>query len=282
MGFERILDANIIEGLKKESLYCDYLLNDIKNGKVFPAIRKNEIHFYYKGGRLFKYTAQGFLTNIFYIPVFPKDGDKEGDVNEINLCKLKLIEKFTEAYEDIKRRCKEYNMGSESAGVAELYEKYSYITSLDNIVLLDIELVLLSQDEDKGTDRIDILLLNKESGVLQAVEAKLYENNELKGKPPAVISQIKRYQDNIEESKDSILSAYNNYIKIVNNLFELNLCPIESINPNVNLIYFGFDTPQKQSKKFKEIKDGLKGISNVLSIGSASNANLSQVFSCLT
>ncbi len=42
MSFERKLNKNIIEELRKEQLYYDYLLPDIKEGKVFPAIRKNE------------------------------------------------------------------------------------------------------------------------------------------------------------------------------------------------------------------------------------------------
>lgn len=52
--FMRSFDTKIIEQLsgEKVDLYCK-LLDDIKQGTVFPAIRKNELHFYYKGGCLF-------------------------------------------------------------------------------------------------------------------------------------------------------------------------------------------------------------------------------------
>ena len=30
---------------------------DVLKGKVFPAVRKNELHFYYKGGCLYKFVG---------------------------------------------------------------------------------------------------------------------------------------------------------------------------------------------------------------------------------
>ncbi len=62
MAFERRFTE--LDKLKAESLFNQYLLPDIINRfekvpdryrDVFPAVRKDRIDFYYKGGKLFSY-----------------------------------------------------------------------------------------------------------------------------------------------------------------------------------------------------------------------------------
>ena len=59
-----------------EQLYSDYLLPDIKKGEVFPAIRNETITFYHKGGRLFSFDGNGFITNIKFASVFKLAGER--------------------------------------------------------------------------------------------------------------------------------------------------------------------------------------------------------------
>ena len=275
--FTRALDEKIIKKIKGEKLFS-LLLRDIKEGTVFPAIRDNKIHFYHKGGRLFEYSEAGWVTNVFYISA-DRDGEKWGDFNQKSLPELakNFTEKstFAERYENIKRHCADWNKQSESSEVSVLYDAHSYVASSNNIVVLDIESVFSSNSEEqvtdssKKTDRIDMILFDKKNGVLQAVEAKLYENGELRG---PVVNQINRYQKNIEKRKCEIVEAYNNYRDIVNNLFGLELRPVKGINKNVKLLCFGFDEPNRISPKFKKIKSNLEeklNKKNVRFIGSA-------------
>ena len=262
MAFERILSDDLIEKLKNEDLFKNYLLPDIKIGIVFPAIRKNEIHFYYKGGRLFKYTDKGFFSHIKYAFVCP-DCYQNGDINQSDLEKLDHINDFTLGYDRIKENCEKYNQGHESEFVSRLFKQYSYINpnTKDDIVLLDIEASLESQNEDKYQDRFDIVLLNKNTSSIRVVEAKLYSNPELKvsrNSKPQVISQIKRYEENIEERKSEIINAYTNYLKIIRKIFDVDLPHIQKIEPKVGLLYFDFDGDNKSSDTFKNLKKVLK------------------------
>lgn len=262
MAFERILSDDLIEKLKNEDLFKNYLLPDIKSGIVFPAIRKNEIHFYYKGGRLFKYTDKGFFSHIKYAFVCP-DCYQNGDINQSDLGKLDHINDFTVGYGRIKENCEKYNKGHESEFVSKLFKQYSYINpnTKDDIVLLDIEASLESQNEDKYQDRFDIVLLNKNTSSIKVVEAKLYSNPELKvsrSSKPQVISQIKRYEENIEERKSEIINAYTNYLKIIRKIFDVDLPHIQKIEPKVGLLYFDFDGDNKSSDTFKNLKKVLE------------------------
>ena len=50
----------------------DFMRDGIANGKILPCVRKNEIHFYEGGARLFRFTSQSIYTDNRYID--GKDG----------------------------------------------------------------------------------------------------------------------------------------------------------------------------------------------------------------
>lgn len=250
MAFERKFD--FIEKLKNEGLFSK-LLSDIENGKIFPAVRKNEIHFYYQGGRLFKYDGKNFYTHIKYAFNIKNDFT---DIKESDLKDLKPIEDFTEGYEKIKACCKVYSAKSEACNVAKLFKNYSYVNRGEDKVLLDIEAAMDSESGDKNIDRFDLVLFDTKEAALQIVEAKLFSNNEIraeKNSVPSVVGQIERYEKNIAAHGNKIITAYQNYVKIVNELFNLNLPEPQCINNNVNLLIFDFDDMQKEKLK-KEVK----------------------------
>lgn len=254
MAFER--KFNLIDELNAEPLFRDYLLPDIRKGDVFPAIRKNEIHFYYQGGRLFKYNGK-FYTHIKY--AFNSEKDLT-DITEADLKELKPIEHFVDGYEKIKACCKIYSAKSEACNVAKLFNNYSYAKreSTEDKILLDIEAALDSESEEKNIDRFDLVLFDTKEETLQIVEAKLFSNNEIRAKSnniPKVVEQIKRYEENIKNPKNEneIINAYKDYVGIVNDLFGLKLPKPAIINKNVNLLIFDFDDKQK-AKLEKEVK----------------------------
>jgi len=290
MVFARKLSEDIIEKLSKEKLYSVYLLPDIKKGEVFPAIRKNKITFYYKGGCLFSYDRYGFKTNIKFASVSTliNEGEEETYIKESDLKKVKTIENFADKYERIKENCFRYS-GVEAVGVSEICERYSPVKANNKIVVLDVEVSfasLVSESKKKKQDRIDLLILDKRKNILKFYEAKHYSNSEIwskKGACPKVVKQISKYNKQVEKRKQEIISTYNGYVTIVRDLFGVDLCSNEimDIDPNVNLLIFGFDGDQLRGRFDELIKKdkSLKGI-YVYPIGKVSSLKNDNLWRC--
>lgn len=111
-----------------------------------------------------------------------------------------------------------------------------------------------SLSEENTQDRIDILLFNKDSKILQFVEAKHFSNSEIWSRTtPKVISQIKRYESQLLKRKNKILAEYIDYIKIINRIFGMELPDPVEVDNNVTLLIFGFDNDQKNGRLKKLI-----------------------------
>ncbi|HQI71505.1 MAG TPA: hypothetical protein PLM65_00015 [Smithella sp.] len=245
-SFKRNLSSDLINKLQKEPLYIDYLKADIFDHYVFPTIRINNIGFYYRGGLLFKYDKEGFHTHIKYAAAIEKEN--KNYLTEKELGNYKLATNFSKNYSRIKENCSVYS-GVEATGVSDIYNRYSYVGRSSGIVVLDIEVSLKSLNKDNNQDRIDILLYNINERKLKFVEAKHYSNSEIWSKYEAkVIRQIKRYEEQIKIKKAEIISEYNQYIGIINNLFGGELPLIEDVAQNVVLLIFGFDNDQKNGR----------------------------------
>jgi len=252
--FLRKLDSRILEKLKKDNLFNTYLLRDIQKGVVFPSIRNNYLDFYYAGRLLFSYDRDGFKTHIKYASVLDVGKRSSPYVRQDEIKSLKPIDDFHSGYERIKENCKNY-AGIEGEGVSYLYS-YSFVQSCP-IVVLDIE-VAFSGDEssEKRTDRIDLLLFNKEEATLRFIEAKHYSNQEISGEEPKVLKQMNRYMNTLKKKEKKILEQYERCINLLNELFNLELP--EQINldkQSVALYVFGFDNDQNLGgvKEMKKI-----------------------------
>lgn len=250
--FNRSISVKQINDLKKEALFKNCLLPDIRTGEVFPALRDGYIDFYHGGGRLFTYNSK-FETHIKYAAV--ADCKKKSPyISESELAQCLLPKDFSSAYGRIKENCKNYS-GIEALGVASLYSKFSYASrSLKgDIAVLDIEVGFTpdqSKDENADTKKahkIDILLYNKKTKCLLFVEAKHFSNPEIWGSNPKVVDQIARYKDSINKHATEIADAYAEYLRIMDNLLEAGGSiknSIGSIAENVCLYVFGFDIYQ--------------------------------------
>lgn len=253
--FKRIMDEKLKKKLLEEPLY-EQLLLDIKDkGDVFPAIRNEVVDFYHKGGRLFSYDKYGFKTHIKYASAYKEH--PEGYITESMLGNLKRIQNFTDGYKRIKENCSLYS-GVEALGVSKIYENNSYALTKSqnsNIVVLDIEVSFRAREKDKLQDRIDMLLFDKEKKKLIFCEAKHFSNSEIwaeRAENIKVVRQIRRYSDQIRDKESQIILAYNNYIKIIKDLFQITLPEPDKICPTVPLIIFGFDRDQLQGR-FKDL-----------------------------
>lgn len=267
---KRKLETAIETKLVNSSLWKRELLNDCKDQKVFLAIRDNKIGFYHKGGLLFSFGNFGYKTHIKYAAVIESNG--KDYLTETQLSNYKLSTNFESNYSRIKENCSKYS-GIEDKCISEIYHRHSYL-SLNDIVILDIEVSFESFNEGKRQDIIDILLFNKSTQTLQFVEAKHYSNKEIwSTTTPKVISQIKRYENQIKKRNSEIVLEYVGYIKTINNLFGKSLPVPIKIDPKVTLLIFGFDTDQlkgrlteliKKKKEFNGIKVYTKGdVSNI-------------------
>lgn len=249
---KRTLEKKVESALINSSLWKNQLLNNCKAQKVFLAIRDNKIGFYHKGGLLFNFDKFGYKTHIKYAAVIPSNG--RDYLTEAELSEHKLSSDFESNYSRIKENCSRYS-GIEAASISEIYHKHSYLSN-NEIVVLDIEVSFKSFDEEKNQDRIDILLFNKQTQTLQFIEAKHYSNKEIwSTKKPKVISQIKRYEEQIKQKTISILNEYAGYIKTINSLFGITLLNPLKIDPKVTLLIFGFDGDQLEGRLKRLIKD---------------------------
>jgi hypothetical protein len=247
--FARTLRQNLIDQLKGAELFQTKLLPDTKAGHVFPAIRRNSVDFYYKGGNLFSFKEKGkFETHIKYASIFNFDGDY---IREDYLSKIKPIASFIEGYERIKENCARY-ASVETNGVSNIYSRHSYVSRpSDNEVVLDIEISFRAAIGGRHQDRIDLLLFNKEEKRLRFYEAKHFSNKEIwskTGRKPQVVEQVSRYKAQINQSSAEIIKAYTQYIQVVNDLFDLKLEPPQTLDAEVVLLIFGFDRDQLKGR----------------------------------
>ena len=302
MAFERRFTD--LEKLKAEPLFNQCLLPDIINRfnkvpdryrDVFPAVRKNRIDFYYKGGKLFSYYGkEGFKTHHKYASVIKYDVGNP----YVTDSRLQAIDNFIEGYERIKENCSLYS-GIEASGVARISGDYSCAkkNKLHRVVVLDIEVSLRREKEDgdqepgnnkrSKSDRIDLLLFDTDSGLLRFFEAKDFSNSEIRaktGSTPKIVTQMKRYkkQLNAPTVRQELLSGYSTHVNVINQLFELKEplpVPIE-IDPVPRLLVFGYDKQQLKGKLQIEVTrlEDEFGLS-VYSIGDISNVDPNTLFS---
>ena len=263
--FKRNFNDQKINKLKKEDLFKEKLINDIKKGNVFPAVRDGNIGFYSNGSRLFKYECNKFLTHKKYISLLIS---KNNYLSEEDIKTAEIRDNFLDCYEDIKENSKNY-ASVESEGVAYLYSDYSYVNSNEGVVVLDLEVNFKNKNDNskRKNDQIDILLYSLADRSLKFVEAKEFSNQELWSKEntkPQVVNQINRYNRQINNSSEEILKEYETYIKKVNKLFNIDLPLPKRVRSECGLYIFGFGSDQKEGRFKRLIKEdnSLEGIKN--------------------
>ena len=252
--FTRSLSAELIKQLKEDKVFKNNLLPDIKDGKVFPAVRNERVDFYFKGGKLFSFSSAGLSTHIKYATT-PEDNAKNyvTERDFIDKCSG-FIKDFKKSYEKIKNNCALYSKDSEAACVSYLYSKHTFIQAAADMVVLDVEVSFESDEENRKQDQIDILLYSKKARELKFVEAKLYANKEIRSRnEPEVIGQVERYNRQIKKNKNNILNAYKEYIAIMKILFGVELKAPAVVLSNVGLYIFNFDDDQKRGNLERKI-----------------------------
>jgi hypothetical protein len=249
MGFKRMINSQVVDNIKKEKLFMENILTDIRDKKIFPAFRNGYVDFYYKGGKLFQFGKDGWKTHIKFASVLTLDKEY---ISEKDISETRPVKNFIEGYKRIKENCQLYS-GVERSELSKLYNNMSYTDEKLNVVVLDIEVAFQSSSPPKGKkgpgrDIIDFVLYNKKTKTLRFYEAKHFSDSRLwsgVGTKPEVVAQIKRYNDQLEQKEKEILEAYRKYIDCANQLFDIKLpSDVSAIEKKVVLLIFGYDRDQ--------------------------------------
>lgn len=246
MSFLRCLDKKQIADLysyKNIELFR-LLKNDIASGLVFPAVRKNQLYFYYKGGCLFKYSNGAFTRDKAY----EKYNLKIAGLGGYEAAKKQNENKFTNTKGSNKERQLLDSLNCNTFSSNNIF----------NTIVLDIEVNL--NGTIGGGKKCDLVLYNTQSFELMFVEGKIFSDSRVKvkcGHVPEVISQVNTYSKSIAEQKQTIISQYANHIKIINNLFGTNYnVPQIVIQPAKLLVY---ETPVNLTENNRYSIDTITG-----------------------
>jgi hypothetical protein len=175
------------------------LRDDLSAGKVFPAIRNEEVHFYHGGGRLCVYKNGRMYTNNRYLGI-----EDHGQSQDIRIPEDRFN---ATGYEAIKRICEDWREPErELRIISELFPAFSiaacHVPS-DRAYLLDIECRFPGTakaghaEPVTKQDMIDCLFLTP-GRTLVFVEVKTTGAPAARGSgksEPAVAGQLRRYEE---------------------------------------------------------------------------------------
>ena len=243
------------------------LKSDVLKGEVFPAIRQNELHFYYKGGCLYKF-AQGSFRR-----------DKNFEKFGVGFENLPPYEKAKEENE-IKFR---HVAGGEAERqlLDKLYCHTFNSEKVSKVVVLDIEVNLGGQ----AVRKCDLVLLNTQTDELMFVEGKVFSDGRVLvavSFTPEVIAQVKTYTAAIENQRQNIIEQYARHVEIINGLFgTFYRSPKRLVEPAKLLVY---GTPCKPTKNGQYSIDKINtelGADNVIWVNSNENPTLDDIWEAL-
>jgi hypothetical protein len=265
-------DQALIKALHEDPTWHPIWDEITKDKDLFPAVRKNVIHVYHRGCRLFEFSLSAarlrVRTHYKYLldPRVRSAYVAWGPHGELGIADSQFRDYFTKRAEDLgalKTAASAY-AGQEKVGVHAL-------AKANRSNLLDLEIALsddeTSPDEDNLTgsarrrvaDRIDFAVLQEAGGAVQLAffEAKHFDNAELRArgseKAPPVIEQMLKYENLIAKFAEDIKRSY---LRVCQNLVQLQPCSslikqvaaqeIDfTIAQKVRLVVFGFDAAQR-------------------------------------
>ena len=227
MSFIRSLDKRQIELLQcnRNNALFNLLKKDIISGVVFPAVRKNQIYFYYEGGCLYKFSNGKFMRD----KAFEKYGSETEGLSSYEIAKKQVENKFTNKMGNVKER----------RLLNALYRHTFCNERLNDTIVLDIEVNL--NGKVACGKKCDLVLYNVPSGEIMFVEGKVFSDSRVnvkRGNTPEVIEQVNEYSLAIEEQAQTIIKQYANHVDIVNYLFDTQYpTPKKLVQPAKLLVY---------------------------------------------
>lgn len=244
MGFVRCLEEKQLSALQSETNAQLYglLKADVLSGVVFPAVRKNELYFYYQGGCLYKLHKGKFIRDKNY----EKYGKNLTEACQYTKAKKEIEQKFTNVCGNDKER----------RLLNGLYSATFDPSYTGDAVVLDIE-VNFNGMIGQGK-KCDLALYNTKLRTLMFVEGKVFTDKRVNvkvGSVPEVIEQVNGYSRAVEEQEQTIIEQYENYIDIINKLFDASFAsPVSVVKPSKLLVY---ETPSEPTLNNKYSIDSI-------------------------
>ena len=241
---------------------------DVLKGEVFPAVRKNELHFYYKGGCLYKFAEGSFKRDKNY----KKYGAEFEELSPYERAKKENEEKFKNAagYE------------AERQLLDRLYCHTFNPDLKSKVVVLDVEVNL----SGRVVRKCDLVLLNTHTDEIEFVEGKVFSDSRVNARPPhipEVIEQVNTYSAAISSQKHNILEQYARHIEIINGLFGTSYKTPKKIIGRAKLLVYG--VPQNPTNNGEYAIDKINtelGASNVLWVNQNEYPALDKIWADLT
>ena len=230
----------------------DLLKDDVIKGDVFPAIRDNELHFYYKGGCLFKFVQGAYWRDDNY------NLYSEGTAG------LPYYEKAKKQNEN---KYTNKKGGTTERQLLDKLYRYTYNPNLESkVVVLDIEVNL------KGNigwgKKCDLVLFNTESAEIMFVEGKVYSDKRVRraeGYLPEVVEQVNVYTQALIEQHENIVEQYKRFVSTVNGLFGVTYSlPQRLLEPAKLLVYKTGGGMAKNVSHTVDVINAKLGASNVM------------------
>lgn len=202
---------------------------DVIHGNVFPAVRGNELYFYYRGGCLYKFAGGSFKRD--------KNYEKFGKG-------LENLSAYEKAKKEIERKFTSVRGKEKERRLLDRLNSFTFDSGYDgDTVVLDIE-VNLNGEIGRGK-KCDLVLFDTKARELMFVEGKVFSDKRVNvaiSFTPEVIAQVKTYTAAIAEQRQNIIEQYARHIEIINGLFGTSYSsPLKLIEPAKLLVY---DVPE--------------------------------------
>ena len=272
-GFVRSLDDVSKEKLtkgKNGELFA-LLQADIAAGCVFPAVRKNELYFYYLGGCLYKF-ARCYFTR-----------DKNWEKFGVNTDGLFVYDK---AKNEVEHKFAKMHGGSAERWLLNKLYCHTFNTELKSkVVVLDIEVNL--KGAIGGGKKCDLVLLNTETNEIMFVEGKVFADPRVKckvGRTPEVIEQVNIYTAAMEEQRQVIIEQYGEYVRIINDLFGTSYNPPKKLIEPAKLLVYETDFSNltvNGSYSIETINQSL-GTDNVMWVETYNEPTIEEIWTALS
>ena len=223
---------------------------DVAAGEVFPAVRKDELHFYYKGGCLYAFRGGAFVRDGAYAKYAVGAGGEEYE-----LAKAQNAAKFSNVAGGAKERRLLDGLYSSTSGAER-----------ERVVVLDIEVNL--NGSVGGGRKCDLVFLDTQTDTLVFVEGKVFSDRRMRaaeGYVPPVAQQVKLYSAALAEQHDIILQQYGEHVAIINKLFGTEYCKPKRLCKMVKLLVYETEEPlHERARRVCERLNGLLGEENIL------------------
>jgi len=249
-GLKKHFSAERVSALRDEPLFR-LLAQDVAAGDVFPAVRDEEMHFYYEGARLLSYKT-AFKTHSRY-----QCGSKRPGEVTPGYEPLRMGDSVEATYSNLKATCAAYRSGGELKTVAQSYRDLSHARRgrpAGAATLLDVEIRFPGlgsaqpRNGQKGKcDMVDMVFALP-CGRLCFVEAKRTDDTRARSKTePEVARQIRDYESQVQAA-EHIVDTYDAVQAVLAALFGSPVAPLTGVFPKVPLLILGEWRPSSQER----------------------------------